>query len=285
MEKAKVYFSKIITPEKLVEMYKVLGRRLKGRVAVKIHSGEPGGRHFISPAFMKGLVDFLNGAIVECNTAYEGRRFKTADHLQTLKEHGFTEIAPVDILDAEGDFILKVPNGRQIKKNYVGIGLKKYDSVMMLSHFKGHVMGGFGGALKNMSIGLASSRGKSYIHGAGKFGFDCEQDKFIEAMADADKSVMDYLGGNVAFINVMKDLSVDCDCDSHPAKPEMADIGILSSPDPVALDRACVDLVFNSADAGKAALIERIKSRRGELILEAAQSLGVGTCDYELIEI
>lgn len=286
-QKSKVYFSKSITPDMLIKMYKVLGRELCGKVAVKVHSGEPGGHHFIQPQFMKGLVDLLKGTIVECNTAYEGRRNTTEKHLKAIEEHGFTKIAPVDIMDSEGEIALKVDGAKQIKVNYVGSHLLNYNSMLVLSHFKGHLMGGFGGALKNMSIGIASSHGKAYIHGAGNTDklWSCPQDKFLESMADADKSVMDFMKGNIVFINVMKDLSIDCDCDSHPAKPEMADIGILSSLDPVALDQACVDLIYASPDKGKASLIKRMEEKHGVHILETAEDLGVGTRKYELIEI
>ncbi|MDO4576130.1 MAG: DUF362 domain-containing protein [Planctomycetia bacterium] len=282
-----VFFTPEITPMKLVEIYGRLGRTLPGKVAVKVHSGEPGGNHFVQPEFMKPLVDTLHGTLVECNTAYPGRRDTTEEHLKVLEEHGFTKIAPVDLLDAEGEMKLPIPNGKQIRVNYVGDHLKRYDSMLILSHFKGHMMGGFGGALKNMSIGIASSHGKAYIHGAGdtKRIWDCEQDKFLEAMADADRSIVDFFPKKMAFINVMKDLSVDCDCDSNPHAPEMADIGILASLDPVALDQACVDLVYRSPDKGKASLIERMESRHAVHILEAAQALGIGSRKYRLERI
>lgn len=285
--KPKVYFSRIITPEKLVDMYKVLGRELSGKVAVKIHSGEPGGNHYLKPDFIKPLVDLLKGTIVECNTAYEGRRDTTPKHLKVMEEHGFSKIANVDIMDSDGEIELKIPNGKRIKSNYVGSHLKNYNSIMVLSHFKGHLMAGFGGALKNISIGIASSHGKAYIHGAGdiKKIWSCEQDKFLESMADASKSITDFMKGNIAFINVMKDLSIDCDCDSDPAKPEMSDIGIMSSLDPVALDKACVDMVYASKDKGRASLIRRIEDRRGVLIIEASEKLGIGSPDYELVDL
>lgn len=285
--KPKVYFSRIITPEKLVDMYKVLGRELSGKVAVKIHSGEPGGNHYLKPDFIKPLVDLLKGTIVECNTAYEGRRDTTPKHLKVMEEHGFSKIANVDIMDSDGEIELKIPNGKRIKSNYVGSHLKNYNSLMVLSHFKGHLMAGFGGALKNISIGIASSRGKAYIHGAGdiKKIWSCEQDKFLESMADASKSITDFMKGNIAFINVMKDLSIDCDCDSDPAKPEMSDIGIMSSLDPVAIDKACVDMVYASKDKGKASLIRRIEDRRGILIIDASENLGIGSPDYELVDL
>lgn len=284
---AKVYFTETITPEKMVDMYKALERELRGRVAVKVHSGEPGGHNFIQPEFMKPLVDYVKGTIVECNTAYQGRRNTTEKHWEAIKEHGFTKIAKVDIMDADGEMELPIPNGKQIKVNYVGSHLANYDSILVLSHFKGHQMGGFGGALKNMSIGIASSHGKAYIHGAGhpEQMWTCEQDKFLEAMADADKSIMEYRKGKLAFINVMKNMSIDCDCNSNPKAPEIADIGILASLDPVALDQACVDLIYASEDKGKASLIKRIEEKRGIHIVEAAEELGVGVRKYELVAI
>lgn len=285
--KPKVFFTKTIAPEKLVVLYKAIGRELKGNVAVKVHSGEPGGHNFIKPEFMKPLVDTLKGTIVECNTAYPGRRNTTKKHWEAIKEHGFTKIAKVDIMDADGEMELPVAGGRRIKVNYVGSHLKNYDSMLVLSHFKGHQMGGFGGALKNMSIGIASSHGKAYIHGAGDIDrmWTCEQDMFLESMADADKSVMDYMKGRMAFINVMKDMSIDCDCNSNPAAPEMDDIGMLASLDPVALDQACVDLVYASPDKGRASLIRRMEEKHGIHIVEAAAALGVGVRQYELVNI
>ena len=285
--KPKVYFSRIITPEKLVDMYKVLGKELSGKVAVKIHSGEPGGNHYLKPDFIKPLVDLLKGTIVECNTAYEGQRDTTKKHLKVMEEHGFSKIANVDIMDSDSDIELKIPNGKQIKSNYVGSHLKNYDSLMVLSHFKGHLMAGFGGALKNISIGIASSRGKAYIHGAGYVEkiWSCRQDKFLESMADASKSITDFMKGNIAFINVLKDLSIDCDCDSNPAKSEMSDIGIMSSLDPVALDKACVDMIYASEDQGKESLIKRMEDRRGVLIIEASEKLGIGSSNYDLVDL
>lgn len=284
---AVVYFTPEITSENLVEMYKTLGKNLQGKVAVKVHSGEPGGHNFLQPEFIEPIVKHLNGTIVECNTAYEGRRDTTEEHKLAIKEHGFDKIAKVDIMDEEGEMELPVPDGKQIKVNYVGSHLKNYDSMLVLSHFKGHQMGGFGGALKNMSIGIASSHGKAYIHGAGKPEemWTCEQDKFLESMADADKSVMDYMKGNITFINVMTRMSVDCDCNNNPAKPEISDIGILASDDPVALDQACVDLVYKSNDTGKKALIERMESRHGIHTVEAAADLGIGVRKYKLIPV
>ncbi len=284
---SEVLFSRKISPEELVNIYKAAGFCLKGKVAVKLHSGEPGGHNFLQADFVKPIVDFLKGVIVECNTAYEGRRFKTEDHLRVMQEHGFAGIAPVDIMDSDGETALKISGGKQIDKNYVGKNLSRYDSILILSHFKGHVMGGFGGALKNMSIGIASSHGKAHIHGAGdpKKLWDCEQDKFLEAMADADKSIVEFFGGRIAYINVMRNLSIDCDCDSNPHPPEMADIGILASHDPVALDQACVDLVYASPDKGKASLIRRIEERNGTHILQAAEELGIGSRKYVLKEM
>lgn len=282
-----VYFTPEITSSNLVEIYKTIGKDLKGNVAVKLHSGEPGGHNFLQPEFVKELVNYLNATIVECNTAYEGRRNTTEEHEKAIKEHGFDKIAKVDIMDSEGQMELPVPEGNQIKVNYVGSHLKNYDSMLVLSHFKGHQMGGFGGALKNMSIGIASSYGKAYIHGAGipENIWTCEQDKFLEAMADADKSVMDYMKGNITFINVMSKMSIDCDCNNNPTPPEIADIGILGSDDPVALDQACVDLIYNSKDPGKASLIKRMEEKHGIHTVEAASKLGVGVRIYKLIEI
>lgn len=286
-ETAIVYFTPEIKPESLIKIYKTLGKDLKGNVAVKLHSGEPGGHNFLQPEFVKDLVHELNATIVECNTAYEGRRNTTEKHKEAIKEHGFDKIAKVDIMDEEGQMELPVPEGKQIKVNYVGSHLKNYDSMLVLSHFKGHQMGGFGGALKNMSIGIASSYGKAYIHGAGEPSkiWTCEQDKFLESMADADKSVMDYMKGNITFINVMSKMSIDCDCNNNPTPPEIADIGILGSDDPVALDQACVDLVYSSKDPGKKSLIERMESRHGIHTVEAAADLGVGVREYKLIKL
>ena len=285
--KSKVYFTKNITSENLVEMYKKLGIELKGNVAVKVHSGEPGGNNFLKPEFMKQLVEHVNGTIVECNTAYEGRRNTTEKHIKAIEEHGFTKIAKVDIMDSEGDMELPIKNGKHLTINYVGKHLANYDSILVLSHFKGHQMGGFGGALKNTSIGIASSYGKAVIHGAGdpKEIWTADQDSFLESMAEAAGSIMEYRKDKMAFINVMCNLSIDCDCNSCPHEPEMKDIGILASLDPVALDKACVDLVYNSKDSGKASLIKRMEEKHGIHIIEEAERLGIGTSDYELIEI
>ena len=291
MERSKVYFTREISPQALLGIYRALGVALGGRVAVKISTGEPGGHNFLNPALIKDLVQSLDGTIVECNTAYEGRRNTTEAHWETMKEHGFMDIAPCDILDAEADMALPVEGGAHLRENYVGERLKNYDSMLMLSHFKGHAMGGFGGALKNMSIGVASARGKLWIHtSATSLTFDdvftADHDSFLESMADADKSVMDYMGReNIVYINVANRLSVDCDCDAHPHDPEMADIGIFASTDPVALDQACVDAVYNSPDSGKAALIERMESRNGMHTLEAAAGLGLGLREYELVDL
>lgn len=286
--KAQVYFTRDISAQGLIKIYDALGATLKGHVAVKISTGEPGGHNFLSPALIKPLVDRLQGTIVECNTAYEGKRFASRDHWQAIRDHGFAAIAPCDIMDEEGDIALPVNGGVRISQNYVGAHLRNYASMLMLSHFKGHAMGGFGGALKNMSIGVASSYGKAYIHGAGDPAkiWTADHDMFLESMADADKSVMDFMGReNLAYINVANRLSVDCDCDSNPHEPEMADIGIFASLDPVAVDQACVDAVYASPDPGKAALIERMESRHGIHTIEAAAALGLGLREYEIVAI
>lgn len=286
--KAQVYFTRDISAQGLIKIYDALGATLKGNVAVKISTGEPGGHNFLSPALIKPLVDRLQGTIVECNTAYEGKRFASRDHWQAIRDHGFAAIAPCDIMDEEGDIALPVNGGVRISQNYVGAHLRNYASMLMLSHFKGHAMGGFGGALKNMSIGVASSYGKAYIHGAGDPAkiWTADHDMFLESMADADKSVMDFMGReNLAYINVANRLSVDCDCDSNPHEPEMADIGIFASLDPVAVDQACVDAVYASPDPGKAALIERMESRHGIHTIEAAFALGLGLREYEIVSI
>ena len=293
MEKSKVYFTKEITPESLIKMYETLGVDLKGKVAVKLSTGEAGGHYFLNPNLIKDLVHKLKGTIVECCTAYGGKRMKLEDHLQTIKDHGFTAIANVDIMDSEGDMPIPVENGFHLKENYVGAHLANYDSMLMLSHFKGHAMGGFGGALKNMSIGIGSSNGKAWIHTAAKTKDPAElwdnlpeQDHFLESMADACKGVMDYMGrDNIVYINVANNLSVDCDCDSNPHAPEMADLGIFASTDPVALDQACYDAVVNAEDPGKAALIERMDSRHGIHTVEAASELGLGNREYEIVNV
>lgn len=290
-KKSIVYVTKTITPEALVRIYEALGISLKGNVAVKISTGEPGGHNFLQPELIKELVGKLNGTIVECNTAYPGRRDTTKAHWETMEEHGFLRIAPCDIMDEEGEIALPVQEGIHLKENYVGSHLKQYDSMLILSHFKGHAMGGFGGALKNMSIGVASSHGKMWIHNSGKDGdfesmFTADHDSFLESMADADRSVMDFMGReNIVYINIANKLSVDCDCDAHPHDPEMADIGIFASLDPVAVDQASVDAVYASEDQGKAALIERMESRNGIHTVEAAAALGLGCREYEVVEI
>ncbi len=287
MEKAKVYFTREITPEAMIRLYEALGVKLEGKAAVKLHSGEVGNQNFLRPEFMKPMVDYVKGTIVECNTAYEGKRSTTREHWETMKLHGWTGIAEVDILDEEGEIELAIPEGQRIQKNFIGDHIGKYDSMLVLSHFKGHPMGGFGGALKNISIGLASSHGKAYIHGAGNVEeiWTSDHDSFLESMADASKSIMDYFGEKIAFINVMKNMSVDCDCCAVAEDPAMADIGILASLDPVALDQACLDLVYASDDPGRDHLLERIESRNGIHTIEAAAGIGVGSREYELAEL
>ena len=286
----KVYLTRTITPEALVRIYEALGREATGRVAVKLSTGEPGGHHFLQPALVAPLVRKVGGTIVECKTAYGGGRARTADHLKAAADHGFTAIAAVDIMDAEGETALPVEGGRHLAEDYVGKNFLNYDFTVVLSHFKGHAMGGFGGAIKNISIGIASSAGKAWIHSAGKTKNAAEmwsalppQDDFLESMAEAAKAVADHCGERILYINVMNNLSVDCD--AHPAAPEMGDIGILASTDPVALDKACVDLVYASDDPGKVHLIERIESRHGTHTLDHAAAIGLGDPDYELIDI
>lgn len=291
MEQAKVYFTKDLTSAGLMKAYAALGVALKGKVAVKISTGEPGGHNFLQPALIGPLVQALQGTIVECNTAYAGRRSDAAVHWQAIEEHGFKATAPCDIMDEQGEMALPVTGGKHLKENYVGAHLKAYDSMLMLSHFKGHAMAGLGGALKNMSIGVASAHGKVHIHTAGKSTkfddcFTTPQDDFLESMAEADQSVMDFMGrANIVYINVANRLSVDCDCDANPHEPEMADIGIFASLDPVAVDQACVDAVYRSPDAGKAALIERMESRHGIHTIEAAEALGLGSRAYEIVSL
>ena len=287
--KSTVYFCKDLSPEAVLKLYKQLGKDLPGRVAIKVHSGEEGNPNFLRPAFWKPVVDYVGGTIVECNTAYDGARNTTDRHKRLLKKHGWSDMYPVDLLDAQGpDLVLPIPEGQTIQQNFVGKDLANYDSTLILSHFKGHVCGGFGGALKQLSIGFASSYGKRYIHGAGD-PVDCwnsEQDKFLESMADAASSVVKFFGGNAVYINVMKNLSIDCDCYGANATPPcMNDVGILASLDPVAIDQACVDLVYASNDPGKGDLIERIESRHGSHTLEAAEKLGIGSREYELVGV
>jgi len=289
MEKAKVYFTKEISKEKLLEMYKVLNKELVGNVAVKVHSGEAGNQNFLKPEFMKDLIDYVDGVVVECNTAYNGERNDTSKHLALLKKHHW-DMFKVDIMDSDGEIELTIPNGIVIDKNYVGKSITNYNSMLVISHFKGHPMGGFGGALKQLSIGCASSNGKAWIHSGGRVNDQknlwdntASQKEFIEAMADAAASVVNFFDGNLAFINIMSNLSVDCDCCAKAEDPCMKDIGILSSLDPIALDQACLDLIYNSNDQGKEHLIERIKTRNGEHIIGTSLKHGFGTNEYELI--
>ena len=286
--KATVYFSRAITPEKVLELYRLVGKELPGKVAVKVHSGEKGNQNFLRPDFWKPVVDHVGGTVVECNTAYQGARNTTDKHRQLLIDHGWSRAFPVDLLDAQGpDLELDIPNGKVIHKNYVGKDMAAYDSMLVLSHFKGHPMGGYGGALKQLSIGVASSFGKAYIHGAGDPDktWSSDHDSFLESMADAAGSVVEYFKGNLVYINVMKNMSVDCDCCAVAEDPCIADIGILASADPIAIDQACLDLVYASSDPGKAHLLERIESRNGVHTIEAAASLGYGSREYELIEV
>ncbi len=291
MKKAKVYFIREITPENVVKVYKTLNKELPGKVAVKVHSGEAGNQNYLHPEFMKDIIDYVKGTVVECNTAYDGARDTTEKHLKLLEDHEWSKYYTVDLLDAKEDMVLEIPKGKVIKKNYVGKNLENYDSMLVLSHFKGHPMGGYGGALKQLSIGIASSKGKRFIHCAGKENgsyeemFQTDQIQFLEAMADAASSVVDYFKDNILYINVMCNMSVDCDCCNVAEDPCMQDIGILASTDPVAIDQACIDLVINSDDPGKEHLLERINSRQGTHTIDAAANLGVGTKEYELIEI
>ena len=285
--RATVYFSPAITPEKVLELFKLAGKKLPGKVAVKVHSGEKGNQNFLKPDFWKPMIDAVGGTVVECNTAYPGARNTTKRHRKLLTTHGWDTSFPVDLLDAEGpDLELEIPNGKVIHKNYVGKDMAAYDSMLVLSHFKGHPMGGYGGALKQISIGVASSYGKAYIHGAGnpKKIWTSDHDSFLEAMAEAAGSVVEYFHGNLVYVNVMKNMSVDCDCCSIAKNPCMADIGILASTDPVAIDQACVDLVYTSSDPGKEKLVERIESRNGIHTIEAAAALGYGSREYTLVE-
>ena len=288
MEKSKVYFTKVITPEKVVEMYKILNKELCGQVAVKVHSGEEGNQNYLHPEFMRPMINYINGTVVECNTAYEGERNTTEKHKKLMDKHGWSKYFDVDIMDSEGpDLEIDIDNGSIINKNYLGKNIQNYDSMLVLSHFKGHPMGGYGGALKQLSIGCASSFGKAYIHGAGEPEkiWTANHDMFLASMADAASSVVKYFDNNIAYINIMCNMSVDCDCCAKAEDPCMKDIGILSSLDPVALDQACIDLVYNSNDPGKNHLIERIESRNGKYTIDCAEKLGVGSKDYELIEI
>ncbi|MCM1466928.1 MAG: DUF362 domain-containing protein [Alistipes sp.] len=287
MSKSTVYFAKEITPENTLKLYEALGITLPGKVAVKLHSGEVGNQNFIRPPFWKPIIDSVKGTIVECNTAYEGKRNTTKEHWETMKLHGWTGIADVDIMDEEGEIVLDIPEGQTIQKNFVGSHMADYDSMLVLSHFKGHPMGGFGGALKNISIGIASSHGKAYIHGAGNEEemWSSDHDSFLESMADAAKSILNYFNGRIAFINVMCNMSVDCDCCAVAEDPAIADIGILASLDPVALDQACLDLVYASKDPGRDHLLERIESRNGVHTVEAAAKINAGSREYELVTL
>lgn len=293
MEKSKVYFTKKITPETVIQMYQMLGIELPGKVAVKVHSGEKGNQNYLRPEFMRPMVEAVNGTVVECNTAYEGARNSTEKHKQLISEHGWTRYFEVDLMDAEGpDLVLPIPNGKVLKENYVGRNIANYDSMLVLSHFKGHPAGGYGGALKQLSIGCASSEGKSLIHSGGftddqtiVWNHMASQEVFCEAMADAAGSIMEYFKGNTAFVNMMCNLSVDCDCCAVAEDPCMKDIGILSSLDPVALDRACMDLIYQSTDPGRDHFIERVESLNGTHTIDAAAEQGYGTKEYELIVI
>ena len=292
MEKSKVYFCRDITSENLVKLFKLLGKELPGKVAVKVHSGEEGNQNYLRPEFMKDIIEYLNGTVVECNTAYGGERNTTEKHLKTIEKHGW-RMYDFDLLDEEEpDLVLPVRNGTHLHENYVGKNMANYDSMLVLSHFKGHPMGGYGGALKQLSIGCASSRGKAWIHSAGtnKDQYTLwdnlpEQNDFLESMAEAASSVVDYFKGNMVFINVMANMSVDCDCCAVAEDPCMRDIGILISLDPVAIDKACIDLVKNSSDPGKEHFLERVNSRNGVHTIDKAYELGVGNIDYELIGV
>ena len=288
----KVYFIKGVTQENLIKVYESLNIELKGKVAVKLHSGEQGNQNYIKPEFVKPIIDKVNGTVVECNTAYEGARNTTEKHKKLISEHNWTKYFDVDIMDEDGDLQIDIPNGKVIKKNYLGKNIKNYDSMLVLSHFKGHPMGGYGGALKQLSIGCASSNGKTYIHTAGASKDQTklwdnlpEQDKFLESMADAASSVHNMFKNNIAYINIMCNMSVDCDCCAVAEDPCMKDIGILASTDPIAIDQACIDLVYNSNDKGKDHLIERIERQNGIHTIEASDELGFGSRKYELIEI
>ena len=293
MDKAKVYFTKEITPESVIKMYEKLGKELPGKVAVKLHSGEQGNQNYIRPEFVKAIVERVNGTVVECNAAYEGARNSTEKHKKLIEDHGWTKYFDVDIMDADGDdMVLDIPNGKVLKQNFVGKNMKNYDSMLVLSHFKGHPMGGYGGALKQLSIGCASSEGKSWIHSAGHtkdqtvvWGNLPEQNLFLESMADAASSVVNYFKDNILFINVMCNLSIDCDCCAVAEDPCMKDIGILASTDPIAIDQACIDLIYNSTDPGRDHFVERVERQNGRHTIDAAAELGFGTKEYELINV
>lgn len=286
--RAKVYFTRSITPEKVLELYRQLDPKLTGKIAIKLHSGEKGNQNFLGPDFWRPVIDAVGGTVVECNTAYEGARNTTERHRKLMQDHGWLKYFPVDILDAEGpDKILPIPDGKVIQQNYVGKDIDSYDSMLVLSHFKGHPMGGFGGALKQLSIGVASAYGKAYIHGCGNPDdfWTSDHDSFLEAMADAAGSVIRHFDGKILYINVMKNMSVDCDCCAVAEDPCIADIGILASTDPVAIDQACVDLVYSCTDPGRPHMLERIESRNGIHTVEAAAALGYGSREYTLIEL
>ena len=293
MDKSKVLFTSKITPERIIDIYNALGFKLEGKVGVKVHSGEVGNQNFLKPSFLRPMIEYVNGTVIECNTAYFGQRNTTKKHLKTFKKHGWTDFFNVDLMDAEEpDLVLDIPNGNVIKKDYVGNHLDNYDSILVLSHFKGHPMGGFGGALKQLSIGFASSRGKAYIHSAGRTTNQYflwnklpPQDKFLESMADAASAVHKHFEGRIAYISLMVNMSVDCDCCAVAEDPCLKDIGILASLDPIALDQACVDLVQNSTDVGRDHFMERVNSRHGIHTIEAASELGFGSREYELISI
>ena len=290
MAKAKVYFTTEISPESLVKMYDALGVKLPGKVAVKLHSGEHGNQNYLRPEFVRPLIEHVNGTVVECNTAYPGARDTTEKHVELMKEHGWSQAFAVDIMDADGEIKLDIPDGHQIKEDYVGKNMQNYDSMVVMSHFKGHPMGGFGGALKQLSIGCASSHGKMHIHCGGHEDtqpdmFKADQIEFLESMADAASAVAKHFGDSIVYLNAMVNMSVDCDCCEVAEDPCMKDIGILASTDPIAIDQACIDLIWNSDDQGRDHFVERVESRQGRHILEAAADLGFGSREYELINV
>ena len=283
-----VYFTKEITPQSLVRIYEKLGREATGKVAVKISTGEPGGHNYLKPELIKDLVQKVHGTIVECNTAYGGRRMKSSDHHKAAEEHGFTKIAPVDIMDENGEIEIPVKKYKHLPVDIIGKNFLTYDFTVVLSHFKGHAMAGFGGAIKNISIGIASSNGKGYIHSAGKTkgpDFSAAQDDFLESMADAAEAIIDHCKDKILYINIANNISIDCDCDANAAPPTMGDIGIFASLDPVAVDKACVDAVYNSSDPGKAPLIKRMEEKHGIHTLETAVEHGLGSMEYKIVEI
>lgn len=291
--KSKVYFSRTLTPERVIDLYNALGMKLEGKIGVKVHSGEEGNQNFLRPEFLKPMIDYVNGTVTECNTAYDGARNTSEKHKRLFEKHGWYKYFAVDLMDEDDDdIVLDIPNGKQIKKDFVGNHLNRYDSILVLSHFKGHPMGGYGGALKQLSIGFASSRGKAYIHSAGvtddqvkTWTMLAKQNAFLESMADAASAVHNKFKGRIIYISLMCNMSVDCDCCAVAEDPCLKDIGVLASFDPVAIDRACIDLVKKSNDPGVPHLMERVTSRNGEHTIEAAEELGVGSQDYELINI